>query len=93
MAAKRDRHAIVWLDEAARRLGVSEDYLREGVAAGDYPAPRGVGNRLFYTEEDMDGIVLFFGRWRVQEKPGKVGKNPEKPGKGRKDPESEGQAG
>lgn len=82
--AKKRRTAIVWFDEAARRFSVKPDTLREWIAAGRFPSPRGDGNRLFYTEADLDAIVEhdFLGRWKPQEEPpAKGGKQPAKGGK------------
>lgn len=83
---------IVWFDEAARRFGVTARTLREWVVAGRFPAPRGDGGRLFYTEAELDAIIEhgLVGRWKPQEYP--FG-GAEKGGERRKKTEKDGDPG
>lgn len=37
------------------------------IAQGLFPAPRGFGQNLFYTGDDVAAMRLLLGRWRPQE--------------------------
>ena len=94
MANKRAR--IVWFNAAAKRFSVHPDTLREWIAEGRFPAPRGDGNRLYYTEAELDAIIEhgFYGRWKPQAAAGNAGrKEPETPARGRKERDLPGSSG
>src|SRR5688572_8094353 len=90
MADKRAK--IIWFDEAAGRFKVTPDTLREWIAEGRFPAPRGHGNRLFYTQAELDDIVEhdFLGRWKpaptTSSESGTAGRSRKEPGKRGKEP-------
>jgi hypothetical protein len=89
----KKRAKMVWFDEAARRFNVSPDTLREWILEGRFPSPRGDGNRLFYTEAELDSIVEhgFLGRWKPAGET--AGKSRKEQGKGGKGQDSEGTVG
>jgi hypothetical protein len=93
VARKRNRDAIVWFDEAARRFSVTPETLREWVSEGRFPAPRSLGARPFYTEEDLAYAVHFADRWRPQDVPGRPRKDTDLSGKARKQQDSGGTEG
>lgn len=94
MAGKRA--TIVWFDEAARRFNVKPDTLREWIAEGRFPAPRGDGNRLYYTEAELQAMVEhdFLGRWKPSAlRESAPGNSRKQQGRGGKEQDSEGSAG
>lgn len=99
MAKKRSR--VVWFDDVARRFNVTPETLRDWIAEGRFPHPQGVGNRLFYSEAELDAIVecAFLGRWGPAPPAGqpaaseKSGKSREKPGKSGSETNLEGSQG
>lgn len=92
----RKRAKIVWFDDAARRFDVKPDTLREWIAEGRFPAPRGSGNTLYYTEAELDHIIEhdFLGRWKPRPPPGETaGKSRKEPARGGKQQDLEGTTG
>lgn len=84
---------VLTLEQTARLFGYEVRTLRRLISEGRFPAPRGFGQNLFYTGDDLSAVRLLLGRWQPQEEPDagahESGQNPHKGGRNRPKPAQE----
>lgn len=60
---------VLYFKDAAKLFGYEPKSLRQLIAEGRFPAPRGFGQNTYYTGDDVAAIRLLLGRWQPQDEP------------------------
>ena len=63
---------VLTFEATARLFGYEVRSLKKLILEGRFPSPRGVGNNLYYTGDDVAAIRLLLGRWQPSSQPKKT---------------------